>query len=57
MGDFFIFLRRFADEVLETSAENLEQILSFITVFMGNVERYMTVIVGRMVHAIFQVFS
>lgn len=39
LGDFFIFLRRFADEVLETSAENLEQVLSFITVFMGNVER------------------
>lgn len=40
MGDFFIFLRRFADSVLETSAESLEQILNFITVFMGNVERY-----------------
>ncbi|KAK5612353.1 Ubiquitin conjugation factor E4 A [Crenichthys baileyi] len=39
MGDFFIFLRRFADDVLETSAESLEQILNFITVFMGNVER------------------
>lgn len=39
LGDFFIFLRRFADEVLETPAENLEQILNFITVFMGNVER------------------
>lgn len=39
LGDFFIFLRRFADEILETSAENLEQVLSFITVFMGNVER------------------
>uniref|UniRef100_A0A672GTZ7 Ubiquitin conjugation factor E4 A n=1 Tax=Salarias fasciatus TaxID=181472 RepID=A0A672GTZ7_SALFA len=39
LGDFFIFLRRFADDVLETSAENLEQILHFITVFMGNVER------------------
>uniref|UniRef100_A0A672ZPS1 Ubiquitin conjugation factor E4 A n=1 Tax=Sphaeramia orbicularis TaxID=375764 RepID=A0A672ZPS1_9TELE len=39
LGDFFIFLRRFADDVLETSAESLEQILSFITVFMGNVER------------------
>lgn len=39
LGDFFIFLRRFADEVLETSAENLEQVLSFITVFMGNIER------------------
>lgn len=42
LGDFFIFLRRFADDVLETSAESLEQILNFITVFMGNVERYMT---------------
>ncbi|CAL9683941.1 unnamed protein product [Knipowitschia caucasica] len=39
LGDFFIFLRRFADEVLETSAENLEEVLNFITVFMGNVER------------------
>uniref|UniRef100_A0AAY4BUN7 Ubiquitin conjugation factor E4 A n=1 Tax=Denticeps clupeoides TaxID=299321 RepID=A0AAY4BUN7_9TELE len=39
MGDFFIFLRRFADEVLETSAESIEQVLNFITVFMGNVER------------------
>ncbi|XP_032401821.1 ubiquitin conjugation factor E4 A [Xiphophorus hellerii] len=39
MGDFFIFLRRFADEILETSAESLEQILNFITVFMGNVEK------------------
>lgn len=39
LGDFFIFLRRFADEVLETSAENLEQVLNFITVFMGNIER------------------
>uniref|UniRef100_A0A8D3DLJ6 Ubiquitin conjugation factor E4 A n=1 Tax=Scophthalmus maximus TaxID=52904 RepID=A0A8D3DLJ6_SCOMX len=39
LGDFFIFLRRFADDVLETSTENLEQIFNFITVFMGNVER------------------
>uniref|UniRef100_A0A4W4F4J1 Ubiquitin conjugation factor E4 A n=1 Tax=Electrophorus electricus TaxID=8005 RepID=A0A4W4F4J1_ELEEL len=39
MGDFFIFLRRFADEVLESSAENLEQVLNFITVYMGSVER------------------
>ncbi|KAG7471399.1 hypothetical protein MATL_G00124180 [Megalops atlanticus] len=39
MGDFFIFLRRFADEILESSAESLEQVLNFITVFMGNVER------------------
>lgn len=42
LGDFFIFLRRFADDILETSAESLEQILNFITVFMGNVERYVT---------------
>lgn len=42
LGDFFIFLRRFADDILETSAESLEQILNFITVFMGNVERYLT---------------
>lgn len=41
LGDFFIFLRRFADDILETSAESLEQILNFITVFMGNVEKYM----------------
>lgn len=39
LGDFFIFLRRFSDEILETSAENLEQVLNFIAVFMGNVER------------------
>uniref|UniRef100_A0A8C1CGS2 Ubiquitin conjugation factor E4 A n=2 Tax=Cyprinus carpio TaxID=7962 RepID=A0A8C1CGS2_CYPCA len=39
MGDFFIFLRRFADEVLESSAESLEHVLTFITVFMGNVDR------------------
>ncbi|MBN3315901.1 UBE4A factor, partial [Atractosteus spatula] len=39
MGDFFIFLRRFADEVLETSAECLEQVLHFITVFMGSEDR------------------
>uniref|UniRef100_I3JG89 Ubiquitin conjugation factor E4 A n=1 Tax=Oreochromis niloticus TaxID=8128 RepID=I3JG89_ORENI len=39
LGDFFIFLRRFAEDILETSAESLEQILNFITVFMGNVER------------------
>ncbi|XP_062376861.1 ubiquitin conjugation factor E4 A [Sardina pilchardus] len=39
LGDFFIFLRRFADEVLETSAESLEQVLNFITMFMGTVER------------------
>lgn len=39
LGDFFIFLRRFADDILETSAECLENILNFITVFMGNQER------------------
>ncbi|KAM4015855.1 ubiquitin conjugation factor E4 A isoform 1-T3 [Anomaloglossus baeobatrachus] len=39
LGDFFIFLRRFSDEVLETAAESLEQILDFITVFTGSVER------------------
>lgn len=39
MGDFFIFLRRFADDILENSAESLEHILNFITVFMGSVER------------------
>ncbi len=39
MGDFFIFLRRFADEVLESSAESLEHVLTFITVFMGNIDR------------------
>uniref|UniRef100_A0A673LB13 Ubiquitin conjugation factor E4 A n=1 Tax=Sinocyclocheilus rhinocerous TaxID=307959 RepID=A0A673LB13_9TELE len=32
MGDFFIFLRRFADKVLESSAESLEHVLTFITV-------------------------
>ena len=40
LGDFFIFLRRFADDILESSAESLEHVLNFITVFMGNVERY-----------------
>uniref|UniRef100_A0A803VKX5 Ubiquitin conjugation factor E4 A n=1 Tax=Ficedula albicollis TaxID=59894 RepID=A0A803VKX5_FICAL len=39
LGDFFIFLRRFADDILETSADSLEHILHFITVFMGDVER------------------
>lgn len=39
LGDFFVFLRRFADDILETSAECLENILNFITVFMGNQER------------------
>lgn len=40
LGDFFIFLRRFADDILETSADSLEHILHFVTVFMGDVERY-----------------
>ena len=40
MGDFFIFLRRFADDILETSADSLEHVLHFVTVFMGDVERY-----------------
>nr|XP_033774432.1 ubiquitin conjugation factor E4 A isoform X2 [Geotrypetes seraphini]XP_033774433.1 ubiquitin conjugation factor E4 A isoform X2 [Geotrypetes seraphini]XP_033774434.1 ubiquitin conjugation factor E4 A isoform X2 [Geotrypetes seraphini]XP_033774435.1 ubiquitin conjugation factor E4 A isoform X2 [Geotrypetes seraphini]XP_033774436.1 ubiquitin conjugation factor E4 A isoform X2 [Geotrypetes seraphini] len=39
LGDFFIFLRRFADDVLETFADCLEEVLHFITVFTGNVER------------------
>ncbi|XP_075579277.1 ubiquitin conjugation factor E4 A isoform X3 [Pelecanus crispus] len=39
LGDFFIFLRRFADDILETSADSLEHILHFVTVFMGDVER------------------
>ncbi|XP_077578234.1 ubiquitin conjugation factor E4 A isoform X2 [Stigmatopora nigra] len=39
LGDFVTFLRPFADELLESSAESLEQILNFITVFMGNEER------------------
>ncbi|NXB38814.1 UBE4A factor, partial [Eulacestoma nigropectus] len=39
LGDFFIFLRRFADDTLETSADSLEHVLHFVTVFMGDVER------------------
>ncbi|XP_069470544.1 ubiquitin conjugation factor E4 A isoform X2 [Ambystoma mexicanum] len=39
LGDFFIFLRRFADDVLETSADSLEQVLHFVTIFTGSVER------------------
>uniref|UniRef100_UPI00398F3CD8 ubiquitin conjugation factor E4 A n=1 Tax=Pristiophorus japonicus TaxID=55135 RepID=UPI00398F3CD8 len=39
LGDFFIFLRRFADDILETAGDSLEQPLHFVTVFMGNVER------------------
>ncbi|KAK2530332.1 Ube4a [Columba livia] len=39
LGDFFIFLRRFADDILETCADSLEHVLHFVTVFMGDVER------------------
>ncbi|XP_069750871.1 ubiquitin conjugation factor E4 A isoform X2 [Narcine bancroftii] len=39
LGDFFIFLRRFADDILETPGDSLEQPLNFVTVFMGNEER------------------
>ncbi|XP_024426494.1 ubiquitin conjugation factor E4 A isoform X2 [Desmodus rotundus] len=39
LGDFLIFLRRFADDILETSADSLEHVLHFITVFTGSVER------------------
>ncbi|XP_078282639.1 ubiquitin conjugation factor E4 A [Rhinoraja longicauda] len=39
LGDFFIFLRRFADDILETAGDCLEQALNFVSVFMGNVER------------------
>ncbi|XP_029770957.1 ubiquitin conjugation factor E4 A isoform X2 [Suricata suricatta] len=39
LGDFLIFLRRFADDILETSADSLEHVLQFITVFTGSVER------------------
>ncbi|XP_010143463.1 PREDICTED: ubiquitin conjugation factor E4 A, partial [Buceros rhinoceros silvestris] len=39
LGDFFIFLRRFADDLLETSADSLEHVLHFVTVFMGDVDR------------------
>lgn len=39
LGDFFIFLRRFADDILETAGDSLEQALNFVSVFMGNVER------------------
>nr|XP_016853785.1 PREDICTED: ubiquitin conjugation factor E4 A [Anolis carolinensis] len=39
LGDFFIFLRRFADDLLETSADLLEQVLHFVTVFTGDVDR------------------
>ncbi|XP_042332885.1 ubiquitin conjugation factor E4 A isoform X2 [Sceloporus undulatus] len=39
LGDFFIFLRRFADDLLETSADSLEHVLYFVTVFTGDVDR------------------
>ncbi|XP_042707744.2 ubiquitin conjugation factor E4 A isoform X3 [Chrysemys picta bellii] len=39
LGDFFIFLRRFADDILETSADSLEHVFHFVTVFTGDVER------------------
>ncbi|XP_069080842.1 ubiquitin conjugation factor E4 A isoform X3 [Pleurodeles waltl] len=39
LGDFFIFLRRFADDILETSADSLENVLHFVTIFTGSVER------------------
>lgn len=39
LGDFLIFLRRFADDVLETSADSLEHVLHFVTVFTGSIER------------------
>ncbi|CAI5795490.1 ubiquitin conjugation factor E4 A isoform X1 [Podarcis lilfordi] len=39
LGDFFIFLRRFADDLLETSADSLEHILHFVTIFTGDVDR------------------
>ncbi|XP_037003123.2 ubiquitin conjugation factor E4 A isoform X3 [Artibeus jamaicensis] len=39
LGDFLIFLRRFADDILETSADSLEHVLHFITIFTGSVER------------------
>ncbi|XP_028639703.1 ubiquitin conjugation factor E4 A [Grammomys surdaster] len=39
LGDFLIFLRRFAEDILETSADSLEHVLHFITVFTGSVER------------------
>ncbi|XP_062995682.1 ubiquitin conjugation factor E4 A [Elgaria multicarinata webbii] len=39
LGDFFIFLRRFADDLLETSANSLEHVLHFVTVFTGDVDR------------------
>lgn len=40
LGDFLIFLRRFADDILETSADSLEHVLYFITIFTGSVERW-----------------
>ncbi|KAL7981661.1 hypothetical protein Chor_005749 [Crotalus horridus] len=39
LGDFFIFLRRFADDFLEPSADSLEHVLHFVTIFTGDVDR------------------
>ncbi|ELK31953.1 Ubiquitin conjugation factor E4 A [Myotis davidii] len=39
LGDFLIFLRRFADDMLEASADALEHVLHFVTVFTGSIER------------------
>lgn len=39
LGDFLIFLRRFAEDILETSADSLEHVLHFITIFTGSIER------------------
>ncbi|XP_019502941.1 PREDICTED: ubiquitin conjugation factor E4 A [Hipposideros armiger] len=39
LGDCLIFLRRFADDILETSADSLEHVLHFITIFTGSIER------------------
>ncbi|KAH0519549.1 Ubiquitin conjugation factor E4 A, partial [Microtus ochrogaster] len=39
LGDFLVFLRRFAEDILETSADSLEHVLNFITIFTGSIER------------------
>ncbi|EHB13275.1 Ubiquitin conjugation factor E4 A [Heterocephalus glaber] len=39
LGDFLIFLCHFADDILETTADSLEHILHFITIFIGSIER------------------
>lgn len=39
LGDFLIFLRRFSEDTLETSADSLEHVLHFITIFTGSIER------------------